>query len=98
MIVFVAVSGASTVRPASVAGPTSFDQAEVDHLDQVRDPAAIDEEDVPGLDVAVDEPGVVRLGERRRGLGEDVDDPSLRLRPVGLDHLWSVAPSRSSMA
>ena len=80
------VSAGSNVDSPAAGRPTSF-QAEVDDLHQVGDAAAIDDQDVAGFDVAMNEPGVVRLGERRRSLFEEVDDPFLRLWTIDLDDL-----------
>src|SRR5262249_2363642 len=62
-----------------------LDQAEVEHLDRIRDAAALAEHDVRGLDVAVDEPDPVRFAERAGDPEQDMDDATWRLCALALD-------------
>ena len=57
-----------------------FDEAEVEHLREVRNPAAVGEDDVRRLDVPVDQADPVRLRERFADLLEDVRDAGGRHR------------------
>jgi len=50
-------------------------QSEVEHLDAVKGASAA-EKDIRGLDVAVNEPHSVGLGQRSANLVENMDDPS----------------------
>ena len=50
-------------------------EAEVDDLDEVAAGAERLQDDVLGLEIAVDDLQVVRFGERREDLAEHVDDP-----------------------
>ena len=59
-----------------------LDQAEVQHLDEVVLEAEPAQVDVGGLDVAMDQPGVVRLRERVAGLPQEVHHPAGRQRAV----------------
>ena len=60
----------------------ALDEAEVDDLRDVGLAAALAQDDVRRLDVAVDEAERVRLGERAADLPQDVDHAARRLRPV----------------
>src|SRR5262249_56370548 len=51
-----------------------LDQAEIEHLDEVGDAAAVVEDDVGRLDVAVDQAQAVRLRQGVADLPQDVDD------------------------
>jgi hypothetical protein len=68
----------------------ALDQPEVHHLGHVGDAAALAENDVGGLDVAVDQAHVVRLGQRAADLLEDVGNAGGRLRPVDVHQLLQV--------
>jgi hypothetical protein len=59
-----------------------FHEAEVDDLHRIADAAALAEDDVRRLHVAVDEASAVRLGEGACDLAEDVDHPVRRHRAV----------------
>ena len=61
------------------------DQAEVEELDEVVEAAALGDEQVRRLQVAVDQRLGVRLGQRPAGLADQVDDPAGRHRAVALD-------------
>ena len=56
-------------------------EPEVDDLHEVGALARRLEDDVLGLQIAVDDPEVVRLAERREHLAEDVDDAAEGERP-----------------
>jgi hypothetical protein len=74
----------------SVAGADALHEPEVDDLGDVRPPAALGEQDVRRLDVAVDEPDAVRLAERLADLAQDVDDAAGMHRTVAADELLEV--------
>ena len=57
-------------------------EAEVDDLDEVAARAHRLEDDVLGLEIAVDDAEVVRFGERGEHLPQDVDDAPERERPL----------------
>ena len=69
-------------------------QAEVDDLDEVAARPHRLEDDVLGLEIAVDDVLVVRLGERRERLPEHVDDAPEGQRPVLVGDAREVAPAQ----
>ena len=52
----------------------------------------LDEEQVRGLDIAVDHPLLVRVGEAPRGLRHVVDDLIRRQRPAAREDVFQVVP------
>ncbi len=64
------------------------DDPEVGHFHR----AIPSEQDVPRLDIAMDQPRPVCHGERRRSLGSDLGRSSGEERPVGAQHLAQRAP------
>ena len=71
-------------------GVQAPDEAEVDDLRDVGLAAALGEDDVGRLDVAVEEPALVRFPERSRHLRQDADDPPGRLCAVAPHQLFEV--------
>ena len=71
--------------------------AEIDHLHEVVLAAERREKQVLGLHVAVDDPVLVRLGERAGGLADDVNRSRRSERSEPVDVLREVSPSRSSI-
>ena len=69
-------------------------QAEVDDLDEVAARPRGLQDDVLGLEVAVDDVLVVRLGERRERLAEHVDDAPERQRSVLVRDAREIAPAQ----
>jgi hypothetical protein len=68
-------------------------QPKVHHLRHIARSAALRHQDhVAGLDVPVDEPHTVRLGERARHLAEDVAHPARRLLALAADQILEVHP------
>src|SRR6185503_2142235 len=59
-----------------------LDQAEIQHLDEVRHVAAAGQENVVGLDVTVDEAALVGFGQRSADLPQNVDDTAFWKAPV----------------
>ena len=72
-------------------GLDGLGDAEVEHLDEVA-PAAVDEEDVLGLDVAVHDAALVRRAERRGCLAHDVEHAPLGERALALEQLRQAVP------
>ena len=66
-------------------GRERLHEAEVEHLHEIGIAAVAADEDVAGLDVAVDEARRVRLGERVADLPEEVHDAPRRKRPEAAD-------------
>ena len=62
-------------------GAELLDEAEVDHLGDVRHAAALAQDDVRRLDVAVDEADAVGLGQGAEDLYQDVTDAPRRHGP-----------------
>ena len=86
--------GRARLRHALVGaalGALEFRDAEVEHLGEVGIAAALDQVDVLGLEIAVDDALGVRFGQRLAHLIHDVDDAAQRLRAVALDLLIPVA-------
>ena len=67
-------------------------QPEVEHLHEVVVDAQAGGEDVGGLDVAVDQPVLVRVGERVAGLGQQIHGALDRHRAVLLHQRVEVEP------
>ncbi len=70
-----------------VDGADHLRHAEVEELRERRAPDALREEDVLRLDVAVDDPLLVRRDEPRKDLGDDFDHVVERKAPFALDSI-----------
>ena len=64
-----------------------LDQPEIEHLHHVGQTAVLTQDGVGRLDVAMDQPGVVRLAQSPANLLQDVDHPARWLRSVTLHEL-----------
>ncbi len=74
-------------RGALVVGAVDdLGDAEVEHLDEVGLVAPLLHHDVLGLEIAVDDAGAVRVGERREHLGDDAHHAGLGQRPLAGEH------------
>ncbi len=69
-------------------------EAEVDDFDEVGPGADLLEDDVLGLEVPVDDVGIVRFGECRESLAKNVDDAPGREGPVFVRHTREIAPAQ----
>ena len=77
----------SRCRPARAAR-----DAEVQHLDEVRLAVARDEEDVLGLEIAVDDAGGVRGGQRAADLDRDLAGPVRVEAALVRQHVGEIDP------
>ena len=82
-------------RDAGASRPLDhLGEAEVDDLDEVAARAQRLEDDVLGLEIAVDDAEVVRFGERGEHLAQHVDDAPEWERPVLVRDAREVAPAQ----
>ena len=79
--------GARAVRAEGALVAGQLGDAEIEELDEVLVAAARRQDDVVGLEIAVDDAGLVRRGERIRDLERDRQRPLGRQRRLGPDHL-----------
>ena len=78
------------VRSMPPAQPRELGDAEVEHLDDERPVQAVRAEEVRGLEIAVDDPEDVGVGDGLAGLQDEVDLLGDRERPR-----WRSTPRRS---
>ncbi len=83
--------GAARRRCAGIA-PEIFHQPEVDHLHDVGLIRPLGEDDVGGLDVAVNEAERVGFGQRAVDLRENVDGARGLDRAMSLDEVMEIEP------
>ncbi len=84
-------------RQAGVRSRDVLHEPEVDDLGEVGDAAYLCQQDVRGLDVAVDEADAVRLGQGLAHLDEDVHGAARRERPSLATRRSRSIPSRYSI-